>query len=538
MCTFSQSSFIISTLKIIAQEHHSVYQNTVFSHIWNCQFKFSKKYTFWRTDMLFNSYIFILVFLPLCLAGYFLLNRLKFFTLAQCFLLGMSLWFYGYFNWGYLRIMIASILINYLTYLAIRYFQNVGKMRMKKLVFIAGELINVGILIYFKYMDFFIRTFNRIADTNLPLLEIVLPLGISFFTFQQISFVVDAYRGEVPDYNLLEYACFVSFFSQLIAGPIVTHDELVPQFRDMSKKHIIWENLSRGIYIFVLGLSKKVLLADVFGQAANFGFENVSRLDATNAILTMLAYTLQIYFDFSGYCDMAIGTGKMLNIDIPLNFNSPYKALTITEFWDRWHMTLTRFFTKYVYIPLGGNRKGELRTYLNVFIVFFISGFWHGAGFAFIFWGVCHGLFSIITRKYRRFFKQMHPALNWIITFGFVNVMWVFFRAPSLRTAVRLLNRIAIFRFGPINGTVLSYFKLPEIEFILSRLPQIERIYPYFTLMIFFAFALYIVLGCKNTYEKMQAFKPSVLNLSLTAFLAVWCIFSFTGESTFLYFNF
>ena len=440
--------------------------------------------------MLFNSYIFILVFLPLCLAGYFLLNRLKFFTLAQCFLLGMSLWFYGYFNWGYLRIMIASILINYLTYLAIRYFQNVGKMRMKKLVFIAGELINVGILIYFKYMDFFIRTFNRIADTNLPLLEIVLPLGISFFTFQQISFVVDAYRGEAPDYNLLEYACFVSFFSQLIAGPIVTHDELVPQFRDMSKKHIIWENLSRGIYIFVLGLSKKVLLADVFGQAANFGFENVSRLDATNAILTMLAYTLQIYFDFSGYCDMAIGTGKMLNIDIPLNFNSPYKA------------------------------------------------FWHGAGFAFIFWGVCHGLFSIITRKYRRFFKQMHPALNWIITFGFVNVMWVFFRASSLRTAVRLLNRIAIFRFGPINGTVLSYFKLPEIEFILSRLPQIERIYPYFTLMIFFAFALYIVLGYKNTYEKMQAFKPSVLNLSLTAFLAVWCIFSFTGESTFLYFNF
>lgn len=484
--------------------------------------------------MLFNSYIFIFLFLPLCLAGYFGLNHFKKYRLAQVFLLLMSLWFYGYFNPGYLLIILSSVVINYAFYKGMSAFPAPER---KKAILIIGLAANVGILVYFKYMDFFLSTCNQIFKTDFALLHVVLPLGISFFTFQQLSFVIDAYRGEVPGYNFLEYACYVTYFPQLIAGPIVTHDELIPQFRDVSKKQFDWENFSKGIYLFVLGLSKKVLLADTFGNAANVGFADIGGLNAAQAILTMLSYTIQIYFDFSGYCDMAVGLGKMMNFTLPVNFNSPYKALTITEFWNRWHMTLTRFFTRYIYIPLGGSRKGELRTYLNTFLVFFISGFWHGAGFTFLFWGICHGIFTIITKKFKSFFDALHPALNWIITFGFVNVAWVFFRADSIRDAFRLLNRIALFRFGPIGDEFLSCFKLPELVYLVKRIPFIQN-YTYLLLLAFFAAALFIILGKKNAYERMIEFQPSVKNLLSTSILLVWCVFSFAGVSTFLYFNF
>ena len=230
--------------------------------------------------------------------------------------------------------------------------------------------VNLGIIGYFKYMDFFIENVNAVAGTDWPLKHIMLPLGISFFTFQQISFIVDTYRGQVPRYDFLTYACYVTFFPQLVAGPIVTHDELVPQLLDTSKKKIDWDNMAKGFYIFAMGLGKKVLIADVFGGAVNLGYGNIATLQATNAIVVMFAYSIQLYFDFSGYCDMAIGLGKMLNIDLPLNFDSPYKSLNLADFWNRWHMTLGRFFTRYVYIPLGGNRKGNMRTYFNIFIVF------------------------------------------------------------------------------------------------------------------------------------------------------------------------
>lgn len=308
--------------------------------------------------MFFNSYIFVLLFLPICILGYFSLNHFGRKMPAQIFLLCMSLWFYAYFNLKYLLIILASITCNYMFYLLLNKGENQN--RRKMLLFIALAM-NIGVLFYFKCYNFFLENINIIWKQDLALKTILLPLGISFFTFQQISFVIDAYKGEIPKYGFVNYASFVTFFPQLIAGPIVTHDELIPQFMDESKKRFSWDNFAEGIYIFSFGLSKKVLLADTFGNAANWGFANIAGLDTTNAVLTMLSYTFQIYFDFSGYCDMAIGIGKMMNIDLPLNFNSPYKALTITEFWSRWHMTLTRFFTKYVYIPLGGSRGGEYR---------------------------------------------------------------------------------------------------------------------------------------------------------------------------------
>lgn len=341
--------------------------------------------------MLFNSYIFVLLFLPLCLVGWFSLNRLPSRKPALLFLLGMSLWFYGYFNPKYIPIILCSIGGNYLLSRLMQKAaasENVQQRTApprKTILLALGLLANIGVLFYYKYMNFFLTEAGSILGETFTLHTIVLPLGISFFTFQQISFLVDNWRGETEEYSLLEYACFVAYFPQLIAGPIVTHDELIPQLRAPENRRLNWDNLARGLYLFSLGLGKKVLLADLFGNVANVGFNGVDALDSTGALVSMLAYTLQIYLDFSGYCDMALGIGKMMNIDLPGNFDSPYKALDIQDFWDRWHKTLTRFLTRYVYIPLGGSRKGKLRTYINVMLVFLISGLWHGAGMSFLF---------------------------------------------------------------------------------------------------------------------------------------------------------
>lgn len=486
--------------------------------------------------MLFNSYIFILLFLPICVVGYFGLNHFDF-RLGQTFLTAMSLWFYGYFHAGYLALIAASMIGNYLIYLAMK---RTDSPKLKKISLWAGILFDLGLLFYFKYFQFFMDNVNALARTDFVLKEILLPLGISFFTFQQISFLADAYRDEVPCCDPLSYASFVTFFPQLIAGPIVSHDELIPQFTDASKKKPDWGNLSMGLYIFALGLGKKVLLADTFGNAANWGFSHVDMLDTTNAVLTMLSYTIQLYFDFSGYCDMAIGLGKMLNIDLPLNFDSPYKALTIAEFWKRWHMTLTRFFTKYVYIPLGGSRKGLVRTCLNTLIVFALSGLWHGANWTFVLWGLCHGIFMVIHRIFRKFFDRLHPALNWLLTFSFVNAAWVLFRADSIGDAVRLLNRIVKLEFGPIAKQIAEVFRLPELLLLFRSQPAagILDAYPYLFLGMLFALALWILLGEKNAYERMLNFKPTAGRAFTTVLLLVWCIMSLSGVSTFLYFNF
>lgn len=484
--------------------------------------------------MLFNSYIFVLLFLPICLIGYYTINHFKKYNLAQAFLLGMSLWFYGYFNVSYLLIIISSVLINFGIYRLIMRYQ--GKKAGKALM-IAGVLINLGILCYFKYMDFFISNFNALFRTDIKLLGILLPLGISFFTFQQISFIVDAYRGEIPGYDFLCYACFVTFFPQLIAGPIVTHDELVPQFMNKEKKTVDWDNISKGIYIFTLGLTKKRLLADIFGDYVTYCYTTYDSLSSFAAFLVMLSYTFQIYFDFSGYCDMAIGIGKMFNIDLPINFNSPYKSLTVSEFWKRWHMTLTRFFTKYVYIPLGGNRKGKVRTYINVMIVFLASGLWHGASWTFVFWGALHGAAVVINRAFSGFFAKIPKTINWLMTFLFVNAAWVFFRADSFELAAGLFKKMFAFDLQPLNQTMLDIFRLREFRKIFSII-HLETYFPALMITAYFVIAFVLIFGKKNAYEKMQSFTPNVKNWLVTVFLLVWCLFSFAGISTFLYFNF
>jgi len=469
--------------------------------------------------------------------GYFGLNRLGRYALAQAFLLGMSLWFYGYFNPSYLTIILASIFFNYGMTLAM---DRTKKGKLRKLELIFALTVNLGILFYYKYYDFFVDNLNQIFHSDLLLRNVVLPLGISFFTFQQISYVIDAYRGEVSRYSFLQYASFVAYFPQLVAGPIVSHDELIPQFADLSKKKFDWDNFARGIYIFTLGMAKKILIADVFGNAANWGFSLISGLDSTNAILVTLAYTIQIYFDFSGYCDMAIGLGKMMNLDLPINFDSPYKAVSIIEFWKRWHKTLTRFFTKYVYIPLGGNRKGTARTYCNVMIVFLLSGLWHGADWSFVAWGGIHGALQVMERMGKKYLEKIPRFFRWVGTFSLVNVAFIFFRAGSVRNALMIIKRILSLRFGPVDQQVIQAFQLPEIQYVVEKLLYWDHLtwLPMVITIAFFVISVLCAARGRNAYERMQTMEFNWYTMLGTAVLLVWCVMSFAGISTFLYFNF
>lgn len=492
--------------------------------------------------MLFNSYIFVLLFLPLTVIGWYVLNHTKHDALPKLFLLGMSLWFYGYFNYKYLYLIILSIVVNYLLYILMK--KN-NKTAIQRLCLTIGLLLNIGLLFYYKYLGFFVENINIVFNTDYVIENLVLPLGISFFTFQQVSFIIDSYKKELPDYSFIDYALFVSFFPQLIAGPIVLHDEIIPQFADKSKRRMDYENMSKGIYAFSLGLAKKVLIADTFGNAANLGFADIAALDSTNAIITMLAYTLQIYFDFSGYCDMATGIGLMFNIELPQNFNSPYRALDMNDFWKRWHITLTRFLTKNIYIPLGGNRKGKFRTYLNQLIVFVISGIWHGANWTFIVWGFFNGVSVVLSKIFSKpldKLKKKAPFIPWLATFIFINIAWIYFRADSVSLANQMVKTIFSFNFGSVNPELINTFMTAEFSAISWILGKVSSVlaggFSYVLFAAFFIFALVASTKLKNTNERLQTFKPNAISAAVSVVLLIWSVISFSGVSTFLYFNF
>ena len=484
--------------------------------------------------MLFNSYIFTLLFLPVTWLGYFGFNKFSKYNFGKAWLLTMSIIFYAYFNLNYLPIILSSILVNFIvSRILLKCNQNVVRI----IIFIFAIVFNVGILFYFKYFDFFISNINTIFSTDFNLKNLVLPLGISFFTFQQLSYVIDAFKKKVLPYSFLDYALFVTFFPQLIAGPIVLHDEIIPQFADIKKKRFNQENFAKGLYAFAYGLGKKVLIADIFGKAVNLAFADTDYfLNTTNGIIVMLAYTIQIYFDFSGYCDMATGLGLLFNIDIPINFNSPYRSITITEFWKRWHITLSRFFTTYVYIPLGGNRKGKIRTYFNNIVVFFISGIWHGANWTFILWGMMHGFAMILNKIVNEKIKRIPKIFLWIITFGFVNVAWLLFRADSVRQFLFIIKNFAFFKFELPSIKLLETFYSSTIGYFMTFINADWFSYIYVGVLI--AFALFASIFLKNTNEKLKIFKPNVKNMVVTVGLIVLSVLSFSEVSTFLYFNF
>ncbi len=486
--------------------------------------------------MLFNSYLFLLFFLPVTLIGYFGLNKIKQYQIAKLFLIIMSFWFYGYNNPYYLIIIISSIVINY-TISALMH--RCEKSLYCKILLIIGIIYNISILGYYKYYDFFVENINSALKTDFNFINVMLPLGISFFTFQQLSYVIDCYRKDVPFYNVLDYSLFVTFFPQLVAGPIVLHNEIVPQFADVNKKKIKSENMYKGIYAFTMGLAKKVLLADTLGVLVGYGFENIEGLGTINAIIVMLSYTLQIAFDFSGYSDMATGIGLMFNIEIPLNFNTPYKSLSVAEFWERWHMTLTRFFRTYIYIPLGGNRKGALRTYIHMLIVFFVSGLWHGANWTFIVWGMAHGLAVATNRLFMTQINKINPVVNWMCTFVFVNLTWIIFRAPSLYDVKVFYKELISLEFRNITPTIWNSINTVEVEFlksIFAKYISIELENLYFIL--FFLICICCSIQFPNIKERINILKPNYKNTIIIATLLVWCIVSFSGVTEFIYFNF
>ena len=367
--------------------------------------------------MLFNSRIFIFAFFPIIFVLYYGLRKIRRHTAAKCVLLAGSLFFYAFGHVYYFFLLTGSIVFNYLVYLILEKNTRKG-IRLTAASF--AVIANLGVLFYFKYFDFFISNINKVFSSDIALLGVALPLGISFFTFQQVSFIVDTYKGETHGYGFLNYSLFVSFFPQLVAGPIVLHDELIPQFDDESRYLPKPERFNEGLKYFVIGLCKKTIVADGFSKIVDAGFADNMTWSSPSALLIMTCYTIQLYFDFSGYSDMALGLGRMLGFDLPVNFDRPLCAENPKDFWKRWHITLNRFLTRYVYVPLGGSRKGKIRTYINIMIVFAVSGLWHGAGWSFIEWGILHGLALCFHRAFKDRIGKLPKLLTGTVTFVFV----------------------------------------------------------------------------------------------------------------------
>lgn len=495
--------------------------------------------------MLFNSYVFVFLMLPISIIGYFLINKTKYYRLGEAYLLGMSLWFIGYMNYKYVLVIIPSILINY----SVARMMNRNNAVHRKFMLGLGVVFDVVILLLFKYYNFFAQSINDKMNLDIPTIYFILPLGISFYTFQQISYLVDCYRDNSIRYGLLEYSTYICFYPQFVQGPIVFQDEFIPQLLDENKKNVNYKNIIRGFYRFVLGLSKKVLLADYLALIVDGGHENISTLNSISAIIVIVAYTLQIYFDFSGYSDMALGIGQMFNLELPENFNSPYKASSIDEHWDRWHITLTRFFTKYVYFPLGGSRKGEIRTLINIFIVFAVSGLWHGAEWSFLVWGVLHGIAKIITRIMRKFSISLKGAIGTVVTFIYVSITLVFFRVNYTNNGILLLKRIFA---GGFNGLLTRIYS-PLYETVegalLCRLDVLglQNLYEGIWAIVFVIVLMLVCFFMKNTKEILAKNivdgddNSLCISNSMTLvviILFLWCIISFSGVAKYIYWNF
>lgn len=405
--------------------------------------------------MLFNSYGFIFFFLPVVLLGFFQLSRFHH-AYAAAWLAASSLVFYGYWNPAYVGLLLGSIISNYAfgLWIAKSAVQHASSRKRHVLIFsISANLLLLG---YYKYTNFFLSSLNSLSDAHLTVGDIILPLGISFFTFTQIAFLVDTYQGRVKEYNFIHYVLFVTYFPHLIAGPVLHHKDMMPQFAHHSTYRINWENVATGILLFTLGLCKKVLWADSLAPYVNAIFDGTQTGMASGTLPTIyeawsgaLAYTLQIYFDFSGYTDMALGIALMFNIRLPINFDSPYKSTSIIEFWRRWHITLSVFLRDYLYIPLGGNRHGKFRRYLNLLTTMLLGGLWHGAGWTFVIWGALHGLYLTVNHLWRDFVGErfLSRIPNWLgnltggsLTFIAIVSAWVIFRADNITQANVLLK--------------------------------------------------------------------------------------------------
>ena len=484
--------------------------------------------------MLFNSFEFIFIFLPSVLVGYYFLKASLLSDLSNIFLVAASLTFYSWWNLAYLPLIAFSIIFNYCAAYCLsdsrKFICN------KKLIYIISIIANVALLFYFKYVDFFIENANLLLSTQFSLLNIVLPLAISFFTLQQIAFLTDCYEGLSGENRFFDYALFVSFFPQLIAGPIVHHKEMMPQFLDTSNQGINYRNLGIGVFVFCSGLFKKVVIADSFAVWASDGFSHISILTVYDSWVASLSYSMQLYFDFSGYCDMAIGIALMFNIMLPINFNSPFKATGMIDFWKRWHITLTRFITTYIYTPLI--RMLPRITFGGAMVVtiisFVIAGLWHGASWTFIVFGTLNGLGiaanHIWQKKLKKILKiNIVPFLGWFITFNYVNVTFVFFRAENVADAVMMVSKMYYGLYQALIN-VFSFSGLSPVEWN-------SIFYPIYAVVPLLVTILFTTISPNNN-NFMSTIRFNWKLLFLCTFFFCCSVMMLTSFSEFLYFNF
>lgn len=401
--------------------------------------------------MIFNSYIFILAFFPASVIGYQLVRRKRSSLWNGLYISLVSLIFYCYSEVFHGFVFIGILLCNLICYFLLEYIRQVN---LRKLLLILGIIGNISWLIYYKYYNFAVDNLNVFFHMNLPPKDSELPLGISFISFHMIAFLIDAYRNEIKNFTVGKYFAYFTFYPKVVSGPIVTYNEM----QKSEENRDYWELLAEGLYLFVMGLFKKVFLADQLGSAVDWAYGNLSELNSVTMILVSFMYSLQIYFDFSGYSDMAIGVARTFGYVLPVNFNSPYKAMDIADFWDRWHMTLTKFFTQYLYIPLGGSRKGKVRTYGNIIIVFLCSGLWHGASWTFVVWGACHGVLMILHRIIGRRLKWIPHAVKVLMTFLVVNFTWIIFRAGSIEQLEAGMEALIRWDGIKVNAEVIHCF--------------------------------------------------------------------------------
>jgi len=488
--------------------------------------------------MIFSSWPYIFLFLPIVFFGYFFLNRTRLILLGKVWLVAASLVFYSYWSIKYLPLLLGSICFNFTVGTRLPRFRP-GIMRWWIL---AGSIAaNLGLLGYFKYANFFVENVNWVCDAGWGPMPVIIPLGISFFTFTQIAYLVDCYRGKVEEYSFLNYALFVTFFPHLIAGPILHHADMMPQFKSRWTLPIRYRNILLGLIIFSIGLFKKVVIADTFAIWANAGFDVTNRLDFFSAWTTSLSYTFQLYFDFSGYSDMAIGSALLFNIWLPINFNSPYKALDIQDFWRRWHITLSRFLRDYLYFPLGGSRHSTARTLFNIMVTFVLGGLWHGASWMFIIWGVMHGAALVIHRLWGFLRISLPTELSWLITFNFINIGWVFFRAKTLHDAQKVLKGMV--DLGSVWSFPLADVPTFKLAWGGTFMDQLLRVLPLGLAVNLISLPLiatgFVILRQKNSTELMLSEQSDA---KLAWVLTLFCIalyFAVASKSTvFLYYTF
>jgi len=484
--------------------------------------------------MVFNSFIFILLFLPLTLAGWYLLNGSGRHRLADVFLIAMSCWFYGSFGRWNLPVLALSIAGNYI----ISSLMSSQEQEKGRVLLACGVVFNLLLLGFFKYG-------SGLEIPNVG--KVMLPVGISFFTFSQISWLVDRFRRQTPHPDIREYILYVCYFPKLAEGPITCYEEVMTQLRDPDRRRFDAENLWRGMILFVIGMAKKVLIADVLAPVAAFGFSNVYYLDMQTVAVMVAAYAFQLYFDFSGFIDMARGVSRMLGTELPLNFDSPFREVSFGKFWQKWHMTLTRFMTRYVYIPLGGSRVSRARTCLNVMIVFMLSGIWHGTGWPYFSWGVVTGimvvLFNIFLKdKVASVQSSVGRTMLRILTFVIFCFTLLFFGASGLRETFVLLRRFFVLTWPGFLYRAANCLNVAEAypaDKVISLLAPQYLNQAHLILLLALLTACIIIVSRPHNSEQISKTMPLTRrNGVLLGVLLAWCLISLSGVSTFVYFQY